>query len=51
MEGEFCMRVKERERERERDEERATRFFGGKNKETLDTHYEDSSSVAALTMW
>ena len=33
------MRVGERESERE--EERATRIFGGKNRETLDPHYED----------
>ena len=40
-----------RESERERERERAAGFFGGKNKETLDPHYEDSSSVAALTIW
>ena len=31
--GEFCIRVRE--------EERATRFFGGKNGESPDPHYED----------
>ena len=31
----------ESERERVREEERAARFFGGKNGETPDPHYED----------
>ena len=35
--GEFCMRVRERVRE----EERAAGFFGGKNGETPNPHYED----------
>ena len=35
------MRVRERESERVREEERVVGFFGGKNGETPDPHYED----------
>ena len=48
MKGEFDLRfwngvsfVWEWERERVREEERAARFFGGKNEETPNPHYED----------
>ena len=34
-------RESERERERVREKERAAGFFGGKNGETPDPHYED----------